>query len=189
MQPFILWPTEYNHITQGWGERPSYYGKFGLPYHEGIDIRALVGTLLYAGVDGTVSEVGFRTRTHAYGYAFRIRFPLEDGLYELIYAHGKRNSAKFNKGETVQQGQVVMLADTTGNTRASHLHLSLKKCVTDKSRAAHTPTWARDELDYFFLDNGEAMINPEPWLIPFEESQKLIKGRLSTPVKGDAINT
>ena len=178
LKPFICWPTTYNHITQGWGERPKYYSRFGLPHHEGTDIRAFAGTKLFAGMDGIASEVGFRKPKHAYGYAFRIQFHLVDGVYELIYAHGQIDSARFKKGEDVKQGQVIMLADNTGNTSASHLHLSLKKCITDKN-LPRVPVWVRNELDYFILSNGEAMINPEPWLIPFEESQAMLRGRLA----------
>src|SRR5687768_4129640 len=42
------WPTEYHHITQDWGNDPQYYGQFGLPGHEGLDIRAYTNSKLYA---------------------------------------------------------------------------------------------------------------------------------------------
>ena len=54
----FVWPTQYGVITQGFLERPEYYGKFhyrgpdGISYplagHEGIDFRALAGSEIYA---------------------------------------------------------------------------------------------------------------------------------------------
>lgn len=177
----MLYPTEYNKRTQAWMANPGFYSKFGLPGHEGWDGRAPTGSKLFAPVDGTVSEVGFRSKNHAYGYAFRIQFKLEDGLYEVIMAHGNPDTAQFKKGDKVSQGDFVMEADNTGNSSAAHLHLSLKKCWLN-GKAPKIPTWVRTPLDYIILKNGEILINPEPFMIPFAESQKILAKR-KTPVK------
>ena len=36
----MYWPTDYGTLTQEFGARPEYYGRFGLPGHEGLDFRA-----------------------------------------------------------------------------------------------------------------------------------------------------
>ncbi len=56
--PFQLrWPTDYPKITQAFGVNPDIYRRFGLPGHEGLDIRAPMGANVYAAADGTVFQV------------------------------------------------------------------------------------------------------------------------------------
>jgi len=123
----LVWPSDYKVYTQKFGQRPEYYSKFGLPGHEGVDIRAPNGTNIYACADGVVTLVGWRKAGHPYGYSVRIRHKRVDGEYETIYAHLTEGSGKVNEGATVQAGQLIALADNTGNSSAAHLHLSLKK--------------------------------------------------------------
>ena len=123
----LVWPSDYKVYTQKFGERPEYYGKFGLPGHEGVDIRAPTGTNIYACADGSVLLAGWRSAGHPYGYSVRLRHKRVDGEYETIYAHLTESSAKVEVGDAVRAGQLIALADNTGNSSASHLHLSLKK--------------------------------------------------------------
>lgn len=127
----LVWPTDFKVYTQHFGERPEFYERFHLPGHEGVDIRCPNGRKVYACADGVVSRVGQRWRAvgqeHPYGYHIRIRHKRVDGEYETIYAHLTEGSAKVNVGDTVKAGQLIALADNTGNSSAAHLHLSLKK--------------------------------------------------------------
>jgi murein DD-endopeptidase MepM/ murein hydrolase activator NlpD len=123
----LVWPSDFKVYTQKFGLRPEFYSKFGLPGHEGVDIRAPNGTNVYACADGVVILVGWRKAGHPYGYSVRIRHKRVDGEYETIYAHLTENSAKVKEGDTVTAGQLIALADNTGNSSAAHLHLSLKK--------------------------------------------------------------
>ena len=123
----LVWPTDYRVFTQKFGERPEYYTRFGLPGHEGVDIRAPNGSNVYACADGLVTLAGWRAPNHAYGYSVRIRHKRGDGDYETIYAHLQEGSAAVNVGDSVIAGQLIGLGDNTGNSSASHLHLSLKK--------------------------------------------------------------
>lgn len=131
----LVWPSEYRVYTQRFGARPEYYGKFNMhdlvwPHgdgHEGVDIRAPSGSKIYACADGVVSQVGWRKPGHAYGYGVRILHTRSDGEFETIYAHLTEGSAKVKVGERVKAGQLIALADNTGNSGATHLHLSLRK--------------------------------------------------------------
>ncbi len=123
----LVWPSDYKVYTQKFGQRPEYYGQFGLPGHEGVDIRAPNGTNIYACADGVVTLVGWRKAGHPYGYSVRIRHKRVDGEYETIYAHLTEGSGKVKEGDAVKAGQLIALADNTGNSSAAHLHLSLKK--------------------------------------------------------------
>jgi len=123
----LVWPSDFKVYTQKFGQRPEFYSKFGLPGHEGVDIRAPTGSNVYAAADGVVTLVGWRKAGHPYGYSIRIRHKRIDGEYETIYAHLDEGSGKVNVGDTVKAGQLIGLGDNTGNSSASHLHLSLKK--------------------------------------------------------------
>jgi murein DD-endopeptidase MepM/ murein hydrolase activator NlpD len=122
-KPFaMVWPTDYPVVTQRFGANPRIYNRWGLPGHEGLDIRALTNTNVYACADGTVYEVHTNARDHPYGIHVRIRH--RDG-YKTIYAHLAR--AVVQVGEVVQASQLIGKADSTGNSSAAHLHLGLKR--------------------------------------------------------------
>ena len=50
----LHWPTDYVRITQAFGINPDIYAYWGLPGHEGIDIRAPRNSNIYACADGEV---------------------------------------------------------------------------------------------------------------------------------------
>ncbi len=115
-------------ITQPFGARPEYYRQFSvggvpLPGHEGMDFRAYIGDQIFAvagGIVSTVAEFG------NYGYQVRIKHHRGETVYESIYAHGERHSARVNVGDSVNAGQLIMRADSTGNVQGAHLHFTLK---------------------------------------------------------------
>lgn len=120
---FQHWPTEHKVITQTFGNNPEYYARFGLPGHEGVDIRAPLGSLLFAVAPGEVYEVVAYDDGHNYGIRVRVRH--SDG-YTLTYAH--MQSVNVSVGDTVETGQVIGRADNTGNIIGglSHSHITLK---------------------------------------------------------------
>lgn len=118
----IYWPTDYVKITQGFAANPAIYGKWGLPGHEGLDLRALMNTNVYAGYDGIVFKVETNPKAHPYGIHVRIR---HNGGYRTVYAHLAQ--AMVSAGDVVKSKQLIGKADSTGNSTGSHLHLTLKK--------------------------------------------------------------
>ena len=119
---FEAWPTEFRIVTQWFGARPEFYGKFKLPGHEGIDFVAPMGTKIFAAAPGTIKRVQATDDGGVYGIQVRIQHV--DG-YETIYAHLKEAQVKL--GQAVAAGDVLGLADSTGNSTGSHLHLTLKR--------------------------------------------------------------
>lgn len=119
---FLYWPTEYRKITQHFGANPRNYSQFGLPGHEGLDLRAPSGSRIFCVAPGTVSQVYTRPTGHNYG--IHVRVVHQDG-YQTIYAHLQKELV--SKGEQVKAGTILGLADNTGNSFGSHLHLTLKK--------------------------------------------------------------
>lgn len=139
-RPFMLqWPTDFPVITQAFGMNPQIYRRFGLPGHEGLDIRAPHSTNIYAGADGTVFRVHDGSGNHAYGIHVRIQH--RDG-YRTIYAH--MNRALVRVGDQVKTGDRIGLADSTGNSTGSHLHLTLKK---EGATAAGLTNYPHDIID------------------------------------------
>ena len=118
---FTAWPTEFRSINQYFGANPQSYAQFGLPGHEGIDIMAPSGSKVFAVAPGIVKMVQKNAEGHNYGKHVRIEHA--DG-YETIYAH--LQDVSVQQGQTVEAGSLLGLADNTGNSFGSHLHLTLK---------------------------------------------------------------
>ena len=123
---FKAWPTEAKRITQSFGARAAFYRRFGLPGHEGIDIQASNGSLIFAVADGVVRAVGDDRLPRSQGghnYGVRIYISHDHG-YETVYAHLDKRFVDV--GERVIAGQKIGVADSTGNVDGPHLHLTLK---------------------------------------------------------------
>jgi len=135
----LLWPTDYPYVTQPFGVNPQIYRRYGMPGHEGIDIRAPTNSNVYACADGEVYQVYTDAIHHAYGIHVRIQ---HDDSYKTIYAHLARPLVR--EGDPVVAGQVIGRADSTGNSSAAHLHLSLKR---DGATARGETTYPKDIID------------------------------------------
>jgi murein DD-endopeptidase MepM/ murein hydrolase activator NlpD len=146
----LRWPTDYPTITQGFGLNPRVYRRWGLPGHDGIDIYAPRNANIYACADGEVYRVHDGTGSHPYG--IHVRIAHVDG-YRTIYGH--LNRALVHSGQRVKAGDLIGLADATGNSAGHQLHLTLKK--KGATAAGHT-TYPNDIID------------PTPFLIPLEQT-------------------
>jgi len=122
----ILYPLKgvEKFITQKYGENESYYKQFsigGVPLkgHEGIDLRAPIDTEVLACDDGFCQEVIDQGKT---GYGKYIKIIHSWG--ESVYAH--LNEFKVEQGSQVKAGNLIGLADNTGNSSGSHLHFGIR---------------------------------------------------------------
>lgn len=116
------WPTRYKTVNQRWGANPEYYAQFGLPGHDGVDIRALLGTDILAVAPGVVSSV--YTDPNGHNYGIHVRLDHGDG-WQTIYAHLQQ--ATVTQGQQVTGGAIIGKADSTGNSTGTHLHFGLKR--------------------------------------------------------------
>lgn len=117
----LRWPVDSPVVTQIFGNNPAYYsGALGCPDcgHEGTDFRAARGANIYACADGVIKSI---ITTLAYG--INVRIDHQNG-FESIYAH--LLEPRIILGQRVTAGQVIGLADSTGNSSGDHLHLSVK---------------------------------------------------------------
>ncbi|MBP5485181.1 MAG: M23 family metallopeptidase [Alphaproteobacteria bacterium] len=105
-------------ITSGYGIRRTINGKTRL--HYGIDLRAGIGTPLYAPVSGTVVAIyygGTRcgrglTINHANGYS-------------TSYCH--LSQVTVTKGQQISAGCLIGKTGNTGASTGPHLHYAVKK--------------------------------------------------------------
>lgn len=130
-KPVFLWPTIFpGSVTQAFGINGAWYGRFKcggvpLPGHEGIDMRASLGSALFCSFTGRVSRVD-KTREHpAYGWHIRVEFEIDGITWTTAYAHMNKPS-KYNVGDLVDKGTVLGFGGSTGNSTGPHLHFMLK---------------------------------------------------------------
>lgn len=120
----LIWPTPLpKFVTQWYGVNGHIYKQWGLPGHEGLDLRAANGAEIYAAAKGQVIRVE-QADAGAYGIHVRIEHVHPDGIFKTVDAHFQR--ALVSVGEMVEAGQPIGLADNTGNSSGAHLHLTLK---------------------------------------------------------------
>lgn len=111
-------------ISQGFGENPDIYQRFGLPGHNGIDYACRVGTAVLACFDGEVVRV---EKHPSYGNIVKI---MHKGGYFSLYAHLEEQKVKI--GDKVKKGDVVALSGTTGFSTGPHLHFGLQSATEGK---------------------------------------------------------
>lgn len=117
------WPLAAHTITAGW-----FYSD--LSPHRAIDLRAAVGTPVYAAEAGTVDWVqawdGHSTRgNQSYGNMVRIRHvDYKGGKLQTLYAHLKERKVKY--GETVKEGELIGYSGNSGNSKGPHLHFEVR---------------------------------------------------------------
>jgi murein DD-endopeptidase MepM/ murein hydrolase activator NlpD len=180
--PFSLrWPTDFPKITQAFGINPDIYRRFGLPGHEGLDIRAPMGANIYAAADGTVFQVnadGKLPSGGAHAYGIHVRIQHRDG-YQTIYAHFQR--ALVQMGQQVKAGDKIGLANSTGNSTGSHLHLTLKK---QGATAAGLTSFPNDIIDPtpFLQDAGTVTPLPATFGWPYGKCLVGVNGRADGPL-------
>ncbi len=103
----------------------------GTRLHEGVDIIAPKGNLIYAVVDGTITKVYNSASLTGNG----VRLTQADGTY-FFYAHLDTIAPNITVGTTVKVGQILGTNGATGNTTTPHLHFE----VHPRGGAAIDPT-------------------------------------------------
>jgi murein DD-endopeptidase MepM/ murein hydrolase activator NlpD len=112
--PTFAWPLRNPVVGQFYGWRTSKR------MHEGIDLRAGVGTKVYAAASGEVLYRGTKLK----GYGRMIVLEHGDG-WSTAYAHLSRYAVRL--GQKVKRGQLIGYAGRSGRAKGAHLHFELRK--------------------------------------------------------------
>lgn len=102
--------------TSSFGTRYDPFGR-GRRFHSGIDLAAKVGDPVMAMATGTVVFSGWQG-----GYGKLVEVDHGNG-YRTRYAHNSRLTVKV--GQSVEVGQVLARAGSTGRSTGAHLHVEV----------------------------------------------------------------
>lgn len=106
-----VWPLEKVELTSHFGRRKG-------SFHEGIDLRAPVGTRVRAVQKGRVVYAG---TVSGYGKLVVIR---HEGELFSVYAHNSKILVK--EGQSVKKGQLITRSGKTGRATGPHLHFEVR---------------------------------------------------------------
>jgi peptidoglycan hydrolase-like protein with peptidoglycan-binding domain len=90
--------------------------------HEGVDIVAAKGNLLYAAVTGTISKMYYDYPGALAGNGLRVQ--ADNGTY-FTYLHMDTFADGIDVGVAVTAGQVIGTVGNTGNSATAHLHFEV----------------------------------------------------------------
>ncbi|MBI2110676.1 M23 family metallopeptidase [Candidatus Woesearchaeota archaeon] len=107
-------------ISQGFGERPEYYGVGG---HNGLDFVCEADTPIFSVHNGEASAYEEKDVNGDFvGYGKYITIRDRDNKFKTEYCHLN----KVLKTGQVKAGEVIGLSGNTGNSSGPHLHFTLK---------------------------------------------------------------
>ena len=122
----LSWPLDAVTITQYFGNtdfsttNPQIYSGKG---HNGIDLRASIGTPVKAALSGTVVGVGNTGLIpNCYSYGKWVMIKHADGL-STLYAH--LSLPVVQTGQSVSTGDLIAYSGNTGNVTGPHLHFGV----------------------------------------------------------------
>lgn len=87
--------------------------------HNGIDLAAKEGTLVYATADGVISNLYFNDSS--IGFAIKIK---HQHNYQTLYGHLLQMPV-YNIGDSISRGDIIGYVGSTGLSTAPHLHYSI----------------------------------------------------------------
>lgn len=124
----MIWPLD-GIITSHFGYRVL----FGSNFHNGLDINGNTGDPIRAAVGGVVTFAGWHG-----GYGNLLVITQNDKEY--YYGHASKLLATV--GQEVQQGDLIALVGSTGNSTGAHLHFEIRIDGESVDPLPHLPTRA-----------------------------------------------
>lgn len=130
-------------LTQGFGEHPEWYEKYGILAHDGLDYNLPCETKLISPIAGQITEVADDPQ----GYGLYIK--IENSAEGCLLAHLSQQDVVA--GQQVDQGQHLGWSGTTGNSSGCHLHWGYFRKPRDRSNGFNgyidpTPYFTEDGI-------------------------------------------
>jgi murein DD-endopeptidase MepM/ murein hydrolase activator NlpD len=107
----FAWPVE-GPVISTFGQRRS-------GWHGGIDIKAPIGTPVWAAAPGVVIASGTET---AYGLVVKIE---HQRGFVTVYAHNDVNLVEV--GDRIDAGEMIALVGQTGRATTTHVHFEIRR--------------------------------------------------------------
>ena len=111
-----IWPVA-GPISSYYGYRTTP-GGIGSTFHEGVDIAGDYGTPISATAAGTVTQAGW---VGGYGYLVEVKHA--DGI---VTRYGHNSAVLVYEGQHVDQGSMIALMGSTGNSTGPHCHYEVR---------------------------------------------------------------
>lgn len=139
-------PLDNVYVTSQFGLRNLTVNGIKYWWHNGIDLRATVGTPVYAVSDGIIQVA----KDNPGGYGLYIA--LDCSKFGALYAH--LNELKVNVRQKVKAGDLIGYSGNSGASEAPHLHLEIRECT-------YKDFWTRCAVDsQVFM----RCVDPAPYL-------------------------
>lgn len=125
-QGVLSWPVELPVITQYFGntdfatKNPQVYKGMG---HNGIDLRASIGTQVMASADGKVRDIG-NTDESCKGVSYG-RWALIEHLNNLTTLYTHLSLIKVRNGDIIKREDIIGYSGDTGFVTGPHLHFAV----------------------------------------------------------------
>ena len=139
----MTFPADSTRTSSTFGTRSNPTGA-GTQFHVGTDFPVPTGTPVKATEAGTVVFAG----VHSTGGN---RVEVDHG-HGVVTAYSHNSQISVNVGDTVEQGQTIALAGSTGNSTGPHIHYEIK--VNDK--------WVDPE---YYLPSGASAENKQLYTV------------------------
>ncbi|MDP3784804.1 MAG: peptidoglycan DD-metalloendopeptidase family protein [bacterium] len=133
----LAWPTANPKLTQGFGKNTfasSHSDVYGRNGHNGIDLRASIGTPILAAEDGRIKSTGSSDTICPGGSYGRWILIEHSNHLATLYAH--LSLIRISTGEEVKKGQVIGYSGDTGYTTGPHLHFTVYDARTVELRSS-----------------------------------------------------
>lgn len=112
-------------ITSDYGKRPKPCPTCS-ENHQGIDLRAGVGSPIYANKDLQVSRIQ-DSGDKGFGKALYVKDPA-DPSKEYIFGHlDDNNPGSYKVGQTIPQGELLGYSGKSGVNESPHVHYEVRK--------------------------------------------------------------
>lgn len=120
----LHWPLNEHIITAGWTYNDG-------SAHGAIDLRASVGTPVYAAEPGVVNWVQYwdghtTTGNQSYGNIVRIQHSNYQGTKQLETYYAHLSKILVSNGQNVSEGQLIGYSGNTGHSTGPHLHFEVR---------------------------------------------------------------